>query len=66
VTSSQPGAGGRSLPQERRLVTQIPGPRSRELLARHEAAVARGLSVTLPVFVTQAGGGVVIDVDGNR
>jgi len=65
VTSSQPMTGGPALPQQRRLVTEVPGPRSRELLARREAAVARGLSITLPVFVTRAGGGVVIDVDGN-
>ncbi|MGH8968895.1 MAG: 4-aminobutyrate--2-oxoglutarate transaminase [Actinomycetes bacterium] len=57
--------GGPSLPQERRVLTELPGPRSRELLARREAAVARGVSSTLPVFVTAAGGGVVVDADGN-
>jgi 4-aminobutyrate aminotransferase/(S)-3-amino-2-methylpropionate transaminase len=51
--------------QERRLLTEIPGPRSRELLARRQAAVARGLAHTLPVFVSEAGGGVLVDVDGN-
>ncbi|MFF7244010.1 4-aminobutyrate--2-oxoglutarate transaminase [Embleya sp. NPDC008237] len=61
--ASQPG--GPSLPQERRLVTAIPGPKSTELMTRRNAAVARGVSTTLPVFVTQAGGGVVVDVDGN-
>jgi 4-aminobutyrate aminotransferase/(S)-3-amino-2-methylpropionate transaminase len=53
------------LAQERRLVTPIPGPKSQELLARKTAAVANGVGVTLPVFVTRAGGGVVEDVDGN-
>src|SRR5215813_11913615 len=57
--------GGPELPQERRLVTEIPGPLSRDLLARRQAAVARGLSHVLPVFVTAAGGGVLVDVDGN-
>src|SRR5215207_10277358 len=57
--------GGPALPQERRLVTEIPGPRSRELLARRTSAVAAGVSVGLPVFVTAAGGGVLVDVDGN-
>jgi 4-aminobutyrate aminotransferase/(S)-3-amino-2-methylpropionate transaminase len=57
--------GGQNLPQERRLVTAIPGPRSRELAARQSATVARGVSTTLPVFITQAGGGVLVDVDGN-
>jgi 4-aminobutyrate aminotransferase/(S)-3-amino-2-methylpropionate transaminase len=53
------------LAQERRLVTSIPGPKSQELLARKSAAVANGVGVTLPVFVTRAGGGVLEDVDGN-
>ena len=57
--------GGPGLPQERRLLTAIPGPRSRELTARRDAAVARGVSTVLPVFVERAGGGVIIDVDGN-
>ena len=53
------------LPQHRNLVTEIPGPASRELLARRERAVARGVSTVLPVFVTDAGGGVIVDADGN-
>ena len=58
-------SGGPGLAQVRRLVTEIPGPASRELLARREASVARGVSHVLPVFITAAGGGVLIDVDGN-
>ncbi|MGZ4570587.1 MAG: 4-aminobutyrate--2-oxoglutarate transaminase [Blastococcus sp.] len=54
-----------ALPQRRELVTEIPGPRSRELAERRGAAVARGVSSTLPVYVERAGGGVVVDVDGN-
>src|SRR5579875_3736404 len=50
-------------PQRRRLVTEIPGPVSRELLARRERAVARGVSTMLPVFVADAGGGVIVDAD---
>jgi 4-aminobutyrate aminotransferase / (S)-3-amino-2-methylpropionate transaminase / 5-aminovalerate transaminase len=57
--------GGPSLPQQRKLVTEIPGPQSRELLERRQRSVARGLSHVLPVFVAAAGGGVVVDVDGN-
>ncbi len=64
--SPNPAAqGGTSLPQQRNLVTEIPGPQSRELLERRQRSVARGLSHVLPVFVTAAGGGVVVDVDGN-
>ena len=58
-------AGGPELPQRRNLVTEIPGPASRALMERRNSAVARGVSTTLPVFVTAAGGGVLLDVDGN-
>jgi len=34
-------------------------------MERRSAAVARGVSTTLPVFVTAAGGGVLLDADGN-
>ncbi|MBP1324943.1 4-aminobutyrate aminotransferase/(S)-3-amino-2-methylpropionate transaminase [Leucobacter exalbidus] len=57
--------GGPSLPQERKLVTSIPGPKSQELLARKNAAVASGVGVALPVSIVAAGGGVMVDVDGN-
>jgi 4-aminobutyrate aminotransferase/(S)-3-amino-2-methylpropionate transaminase len=57
--------GGPSLPQQRKLLTEIPGPKSRELLERRQRAVAKGLSHVLPVFVSAAGGGVLVDVDGN-
>jgi 4-aminobutyrate aminotransferase/(S)-3-amino-2-methylpropionate transaminase len=51
--------------QERRLVTDIPGPRSRALTARRTAAVSSAVGGTVPVFVERAGGGVLVDVDGN-
>lgn len=64
-TRSDTTIGGPGLPQERRLVTEIPGPRSVEKLARRNRHVAKGVSTTLPVFVEAAGGGVIVDVDGN-
>ncbi|WP_125099621.1 4-aminobutyrate--2-oxoglutarate transaminase [Leucobacter chromiireducens] len=57
--------GGPSLPQERKLVTSIPGPKSQELLGRKNAAVAAGVGVALPVSIVAAGGGVMVDADGN-
>ena len=53
------------LEQRRILKTEIPGPRSVELMARKTSAVARGVGTTMPVFAVEAGGGVVVDVDGN-
>lgn len=53
------------LPQERRLVTELPGPRSRALMERRAAAVSAGVGGTMPVFAERAGGGVIVDVDGN-
>jgi 4-aminobutyrate aminotransferase/(S)-3-amino-2-methylpropionate transaminase len=35
------------------------------LLARKDAAVPGAVSITFPVFVAAAGGGVIVDVDGN-
>ncbi|QWF83904.1 4-aminobutyrate--2-oxoglutarate transaminase [Amycolatopsis sp. CA-230715] len=56
---------GPGLAQVRRVRTEIPGPKSAELLRRQRAALPAGVGSSLPVFVTQAGGGVVVDVDGN-
>ncbi|MET3468248.1 4-aminobutyrate--2-oxoglutarate transaminase [Microbacterium sp. BDGP8] len=57
--------GGPTLPQERRVVTAIPGPRSEELLARKAAAVPAGVGHTAPIHAVAAGGGVIVDADGN-
>jgi 4-aminobutyrate aminotransferase/(S)-3-amino-2-methylpropionate transaminase len=56
---------GPNLPQERRLVTAIPGPKSQELIKRRSEAVSAALGMALPVVVEKAGGGVIVDVDGN-
>jgi 4-aminobutyrate aminotransferase/(S)-3-amino-2-methylpropionate transaminase len=53
------------LSQARRLLTEIPGPRSRELAARKAGALPAGMATTMPVFAARAGGGVLEDVDGN-
>lgn len=55
-----------AVPQERRIVTAIPGPRSQELQARRNAVVSAGVSSVLPVYIERAHGAVLEDVDGNR
>lgn len=52
-------------PQARSLNTDLPGPRSLDLMARKEAAVARGVGTTMSVFADHADRGVLVDVDGN-
>ncbi len=59
-------ADGASLTQHRSLRTEIPGPRSVEKLARKKKYVADGVGTTLPVFIEAAGGGVLLDADGNQ
>jgi 4-aminobutyrate aminotransferase/(S)-3-amino-2-methylpropionate transaminase len=54
------------IPQERKLVTEIPGPRSREWFERREAAVPRGVANLHPIVTSRAAGAIVEDVDGNR
>ena len=47
------------------LRTEIPGPRSREILEREARAVARPLIVHAPVVAAEARGSTITDVDGN-
>ncbi len=48
-----------------KLLTELPGPRSRELVARREAATARGAAKLTPIAIEKASGAAVTDVDGN-
>ncbi len=54
------------IPQERKLVTEIPGPRSRELFERRAAAIPPGVANLHPIVTARASGAIVEDVDGNR
>ena len=47
------------------LKTDVPGPRSREILARLRASVAAPLSITFPIAAAEARGATLTDVDGN-
>ncbi len=57
--------GGPSLTQQRKLVTEIPGPKSIEMMKRRKQAVSSGVGGTMPVFTQAAGGSVLLDIDGN-
>jgi 4-aminobutyrate aminotransferase/(S)-3-amino-2-methylpropionate transaminase len=48
-----------------RLITSLPGPRSQQLQARRQRAVAPGVAVMLPAYVDRGGAGLLTDVDGN-
>jgi 4-aminobutyrate aminotransferase/(S)-3-amino-2-methylpropionate transaminase len=45
--------------------TDVPGPRSREILARKERVIAEPLSIYLPLVIAEARGATLTDVDGN-
>jgi 4-aminobutyrate aminotransferase/(S)-3-amino-2-methylpropionate transaminase len=45
--------------------TAIPGPRSREIVARKERVVAEPLSLLLPIVIQEGRGATITDVDGN-
>jgi 4-aminobutyrate aminotransferase/(S)-3-amino-2-methylpropionate transaminase len=48
------------------LRTNIPGPRSQELMQRADAATPRGLYHATPIFVARSEGALIEDVDGNH
>jgi 4-aminobutyrate aminotransferase / (S)-3-amino-2-methylpropionate transaminase / 5-aminovalerate transaminase len=52
--------------QQRKLLTPLPGTRSQALHARKAKAVSAGVGVALPAYVERAGGGILVDVDGNH
>ena len=54
------------IPQERKLVTEVPGPRSLEWFARRDAAVAQGIAAIHRIVTARASGAIIEDVDGNR
>jgi len=55
-----------SLPQERRLVTAIPGPKSLEALKRRTEATSGGLGMAIPVIIERASDAILLDIDGNQ
>lgn len=52
--------------QKRKISGPFPGPKSQELNARRQKAVAAGVASTLPVYAADVDGGIIVDVDGNQ
>ena len=52
-------------PTMRNVVTDLPGPRSAELLSRRAASVSAGVSKGFPVFIERGHGAILVDIDGN-
>lgn len=52
--------------QSAQLVTSLPGPVSQQLHARRAKAVSRSIGTVLPVYIDEASGGILRDVDGNQ
>ena len=50
----------------RRLLTELPGPRSRELEAERRKHVSDAFGIAMPVFIDRALGSLLVDVDGNH
>jgi len=53
------------MPRTVDLRTEIPGPKSREIIARKERVVADAKSLLAPFVIDHAHGCVITDVDGN-
>jgi 4-aminobutyrate aminotransferase/(S)-3-amino-2-methylpropionate transaminase len=50
----------------RKVVTELPGPKSRALHERRQAVVSAGLTNGFPIYIDRAEGAILVDVDGNR
>ncbi|MEO6310387.1 MAG: aminotransferase class III-fold pyridoxal phosphate-dependent enzyme, partial [Leifsonia sp.] len=63
---ASPSAAAYTVPQERRVVTAIPGPKSVEMHKRRLESVSTGVSSTLPVYIKKANGAILVDLDDNQ
>ena len=62
-TSSSAAAARETVPH---IVTELPGPKARALIARDEAVASPSLTRAYPLVAESASGCAVTDVDGNR
>ena len=62
VPSTEPGLS--AVPAK--VVTELPGPKSRALHERRHAVVSAGLTQGFPIYIERAEGAILLDVDGNH
>src|SRR3954465_9221682 len=55
-----------SVPQERKLVTELPGPKSIALQERRVKSVSRGAGTLANIYMDHGSGAILVDVDGNQ
>ena len=55
-----------AVPQERRVVTALPGPNSLALQARRLKSVSRGAGTLANIYMDRGAGAILVDVDGNH
>ncbi|MDD3224556.1 MAG: 4-aminobutyrate--2-oxoglutarate transaminase [Clostridium sp.] len=48
-----------------KIITEVPGPKSKELIKKRDKFVAKGVGCSAPVFVDEAKGALIKDIDGN-
>jgi 4-aminobutyrate aminotransferase/(S)-3-amino-2-methylpropionate transaminase len=65
-STMQSNAASDAVPQQRRVVTAVPGPASVALHERRLAVVPVGVSSAVPVYIARAHGAILVDVDGNQ
>ncbi|KQO11531.1 4-aminobutyrate aminotransferase [Agreia sp. Leaf244] len=54
------------IPQQRSLVTELPGPNSVALQQRRERSVSRGAGTLANIYMDRGAGAILVDVDGNQ
>jgi 4-aminobutyrate aminotransferase/(S)-3-amino-2-methylpropionate transaminase len=55
-----------SVPQQRKLVTELPGPKSVALQERRVKSVSRGAGTLANIYMDHGAGAILVDVDGNQ
>ena len=55
-----------SIPQQRLLVTDIPGPKSQAEIQRRNSEVSGGVGMAFPAVISKSGGAILVDIDGNQ